>query len=76
MYMQVTQKSQQEPATPLFELGWPSQAVSMGRTVKGSANTLASEKVAGKNQYAVNMGTMDQFTPAPVTRPVAQIGPS
>ncbi len=56
VYMQVTQKSKLKPAAPTFELGWPSQAVPVGRTVKASVNSPASEQEAGKNQYAVNVG--------------------
>jgi hypothetical protein len=41
-----------KPAAPVFKLGWPSHAVPVGRTVKAAINTLACEKVAGKNQYA------------------------
>jgi hypothetical protein len=55
--MYVTQKPKLEPAARIFELGQPSPAVPVGKTIKASINTLASEKEADKNQYAMNMGT-------------------
>ncbi len=53
----MTQKLKQKLYAPIFELGLASQAVPMGRTVKVPVNTLATEKGAGKNQYAMSMGT-------------------
>jgi hypothetical protein len=56
MYMQVTQKPKPKPVALISKLGWPSQAVPVGRAVRASKNTLASAKGAGKNQYAVSIG--------------------
>jgi hypothetical protein len=46
--MQVTQKPKLKPVAAIFELGWPSQTAPVGRTVKASVNTQASEKGAVK----------------------------
>jgi hypothetical protein len=48
MYMQMTQKPKLELAAPIFELGWPSQAVPRGRRMTASINTLDSGKGVGK----------------------------
>jgi hypothetical protein len=48
MYMHMTQKPKLELAAPIFELGWPSQAIPGGRTVTASINTLDSGKGVGK----------------------------
>jgi hypothetical protein len=76
MYMQMTQKPKLEPVAPIFELGRPSQAGPLGRTVKASITALASEKGGWqKSVYCEHGDRMDQFALPPAICPVAQVGP-
>jgi hypothetical protein len=69
-------ETEMKPAAPILEFGTanPSCAITMGRTVKASTNTLTGKVGLVKSVGYKHGDRMDQFAPAPPTCSVAQVG--
>jgi hypothetical protein len=76
MYVQVTKKQKLKPYAPILEFGTakPRGVIPVKRTVKAFKNTPAGEMGLVKSVGCEHWGRIDQFVPAPATRPVAQVG--